>query len=54
MRCTILQRQIEVINGNRDNIIVPRVAMQAILEKELAGMCIATNQKEEIAMLFTF
>ncbi|CAF1610210.1 unnamed protein product [Adineta ricciae] len=44
MCCTILQRQIEVISGDKDkNIIVPRVAMQTILEKELADICTLTD-----------
>ncbi|CAF4274227.1 unnamed protein product [Rotaria magnacalcarata] len=32
--CTILQRQIEHINGNKDNIIVPSIKMQSIIEHE--------------------
>ncbi|CAF0905286.1 unnamed protein product [Adineta ricciae] len=48
MYCTILQRQIEVTCGNKDSIIVPRVAMQTLLEKELAGIGILINTRQRI------
>ncbi|CAM2703323.1 unnamed protein product [Rotaria socialis] len=31
--CTILQKQVEHINGNKDNIIVPSIKMQSIIEE---------------------
>jgi hypothetical protein len=34
--CTILQKQIECINGMKENIIVPSIAMNKIREKELS------------------
>ncbi len=34
MACTILQKQIEGIDGKKENIIVPSVAMRKIQEKE--------------------
>jgi len=37
MACTILQKQIEHINGKKENIIVPSVAMKRIRESEQAG-----------------
>jgi hypothetical protein len=37
MACTILQKQIEHIDGKKDNITVPSVAMKRIREKEQAG-----------------
>src|ERR1700733_7166909 len=37
MACTILQKQIEHIDGKKENIIVPSVAMKKIREKEQAG-----------------
>jgi len=37
MACTILQRQIERIDGKKENITVPSVAMKRVREKEQAG-----------------
>ncbi len=37
MACTILQKQIEHIDGKKENIIIPSVAMKTIREKEQAG-----------------
>jgi len=37
MACTILQKQIEHIDGKKENITVPSVAMKSIREKEQAG-----------------
>jgi hypothetical protein len=37
MACTILQKQIEGIDGKKENIIVPSVAMTKLREKEAAG-----------------
>ncbi len=36
--CTILQKQIEYIDGKKENIIIPSVAMNKIREKEQTGM----------------
>jgi hypothetical protein len=36
--CIILQKQIDHINGNKENIIVPSVKINMIREKEHAGM----------------
>jgi hypothetical protein len=41
--CTILQKQIEHIDGKKDNIIVPSVAMAKIRETEQAGNLLRTN-----------
>jgi hypothetical protein len=38
MACIILQKQIEHIDGKKDNIVVPNVAMNKIREKEQAGI----------------
>jgi hypothetical protein len=38
MACIILQKQIEHIDGKKDNIIIPNVAMNKIREKEQAGI----------------
>jgi hypothetical protein len=37
MACTILQKQIECIDGRKDRITVPSIAMKKIREKEEAG-----------------
>jgi len=37
MACTILQKQIECINGKKENILVPSLAMKQIREQEQAG-----------------
>jgi hypothetical protein len=37
MACTILQKQIECIDGRKENITVPSVAMKKNREKEQAG-----------------
>ncbi len=37
MACTILQKQIEHIDGKKENITVPSVAMKRVREKEQAG-----------------
>jgi hypothetical protein len=37
MACTILQKQIEYIDGRKDRITVPSIAMKKIREKEEAG-----------------
>jgi hypothetical protein len=34
MACIIIQKQIEYINGNKENIIVPSVAMKKIRDQE--------------------
>ena len=36
--CIIVQKQIDHINGNKENIIVPSVKMKMILEKEQTRM----------------
>ena len=36
--CLILQKQIEHINGNKDNIVIPSKKMQLIREREQAGL----------------
>ena len=36
MACIILQKQIEVINGNQDNIVVPRIKMKSVREPQHA------------------
>jgi hypothetical protein len=36
--CTVLQKQIDYINGNKENIVVPSVRMRKIHEEEQAGM----------------
>lgn len=44
MACTILQRQITVIDGKKENIIVPHVRMRKIredAERARAGMTIS-------------
>jgi hypothetical protein len=41
--CIILQKQIEHIDGKKDNIIVPSVAMAKIRETEQAGNLLRTN-----------
>jgi hypothetical protein len=35
--CTILQKQIEHIDGKKENIIIPSVKMKEIRENEHAG-----------------
>ena len=35
--CMILQKQIEHIDGKKENILVPSVAMNKIREREQAG-----------------
>jgi hypothetical protein len=37
MACTILQKQIEYIDGRKDRIIIPSVAMRKIREQGEAG-----------------
>ena len=37
MACTIIQKQIDCINGKKENIIVPSVAMRKIREREQTG-----------------
>ncbi len=37
MACTVLQKQIEYIDGKKENITIPSVAMKRIREKEQAG-----------------
>ena len=36
--CTILQKQIDHINGRKENIIIPSVQMKKILERNQPGM----------------
>ena len=36
--CQILQKQIDIINGNKDNIIIPKVKMVQILRQNAAGL----------------
>jgi hypothetical protein len=36
--CLILQRQIEHINGNKDNIIIPSIKMKSMRDGEQAGL----------------
>ena len=36
--CTVLQKQIDHINGNKQNIVVPSVRMRKIREEKQAGM----------------
>jgi hypothetical protein len=36
--CMVLQKQIELIDGKKENIIVPTVAMNKIREMEQAGI----------------
>jgi hypothetical protein len=47
MACTILQKQIECIDGKKENIIVPSVTMKKIRERQQAGKllrsCINVN-----------
>jgi len=38
MACTILQKQIKYIDGKKENIIIPSVAINKIRERELAGI----------------
>jgi hypothetical protein len=38
MACIIIQKQIEYINGNKENIIVPSVAMKKIRDQERTGI----------------
>lgn len=38
MACLILQKQIEHINGNKENIVIPSKRMQMIREREQAGL----------------
>jgi hypothetical protein len=38
MACEILQKQIQYINGNKENIIVPSVMMKKIRDKERTGI----------------
>ena len=42
MACIILQKQIEVINGSQDNIVVPRIKMKSARERQHAGLPNAT------------
>jgi hypothetical protein len=37
MACTILQKQIECIDGKKENIIIPSVTMKKIRERQQAG-----------------
>jgi hypothetical protein len=37
MACIILQKQIEHIDGKKDNIIIPSVALSKIRQKEQEG-----------------
>lgn len=37
LACIILQKQIECIDGKKENIIIPSVRINAIREQELAG-----------------
>lgn len=42
MACLILQKQIEFIDGKKENIIIPSIKMKKIredAEKARAGMC---------------
>ena len=36
--CVILSKQIEYINGNKDNIIVPSIKMRSIQEPQQSGL----------------
>ncbi len=38
MACVILTKQIEYINGNKDNIIVPSIKMRLIHEPQQSGL----------------
>jgi hypothetical protein len=40
MACKILQKQIEHIDGKKENIIVPSIAMAQIRDRERAGICV--------------
>jgi hypothetical protein len=48
--CTILQKQIEHIDGKKDNIIVPSVAMTKVREKEQAGNCLIIRAVLHVCM----
>lgn len=37
LACTVLQLQIQYIDGKKENILVPRIAMNKLREKELAA-----------------
>jgi hypothetical protein len=38
MACIILQKQIECIDGKKENIIIPNVVIKNIREREQAGI----------------
>lgn len=38
MACNILQKQLENINGQKENIIIPSVAMQRIRDRQRSGI----------------
>lgn len=38
MSCNLIQKQIDHINGQKENIIVPSVAMKAIRDQERGGI----------------
>jgi hypothetical protein len=48
--CTILQKQIEHIDGKKENIIVPSVAMAKIREKEEAGKYLIIRTRLYVCM----
>ncbi|CAF1059699.1 unnamed protein product [Adineta ricciae] len=47
--CLILQRQIDCINGNKENIVVPNVRMKSIREKEQPRSSNILSAVEEIS-----
>jgi hypothetical protein len=48
--CTILQKQIEHIDGKKENIIVPSVALAKIREKEEAGKYLIIRTRLYVCM----
>jgi hypothetical protein len=48
MTCTILQKQIEHIDGKKENIVVPSVAMTKRREKQEAGNLLRNNIREDV------
>jgi hypothetical protein len=38
LACIVLQKQIERIDGKKENIIIPNVAIKQIREREQAGI----------------
>jgi len=48
MACTILQKQIERIDGKKENITVPSVAMKRVREKEQAGNSSRSKKNADI------